>query len=1110
MKQFIFCSVLLFCPAFAYAAAGDKFAYGSGHYEILSESELTVAFLGFDNADDSFFYPSVEWHGKKYVVTEIQKKPGNQYYFNCDFTNFPPADYKVKIIGDYVFQFTDMHPNDLPRSVEHIGASNFSYRQDIESVVLPASLKSLGTGCFSMCQKLTSVTFPHTLETIGLDCFLSCNLKEAVISSCKEIKAGAFQDNPNLSNLSLPSNLEYIGSQAFNSCRSLTQVVMPASLSRIEDRVFRNCNALKYVIFTSGNQPELVKPDETEISIEDVYDNIAAQVETFVTSRKTYSFGKELISFKDIDYVYNGKAPELSWVNNTPWTVSLIVANVASGVGEHTQTFDATFTELSGLSINIPFTYTIKKAPLRLWIDDVSRVYGDFSCKYNCAYEGFVNNETESSAHVSPSYVCEVTYKSPVGTYPITADVTCPNYEVEIMPGTCTVTKAPLKVRVSNTSRTYGEANPAFSSTFEGLKSWETTYQLSKPIEYTTDATIDSSVGEYQIIASGGEMENYYFESYTNGRLTVNKATLSVTPKNVERVYGDPNPDFEAAFDGFKLGETSVELTQPLRFSTSAKETSDVGYYTVSVSGAESRNYKFTYKPGSLTINKAPLTVKVSDVTRQYGDANPKWTIEYRGLKNGETTVAPLREVSVYTDGCLEAGVGTYEIVAEGGSFYNYEITEYINGTLTVNKAPLDFKVMDVTRLYGDENPEFEVDFIGVKDVDVRVGGVMIDFLSPFTISCEAGRRSPCGDYDIEVEGGEARNYYINDRSAGVLHIAKRELSVYPEDAERPYGRENPEFKLVFNGFVNGDSEKDIAELPVVRTDATKESLPGEYLLTLVGGESDNYDFQFGIGIMKIKKNTLRFSSLKYEFTYDGKVHLPEYVCDGEITDERFRELLTIKYRTWMENLNSWVYLEVDEIINAGDYKVELHGDDETLNSVDFADVTVNLAESHLTIVNRHELLNMKVGSEVFIEWESDAPHTSLYGYINSAPVDYGQVIDYVDGKERVRYRVIASRAGSGVMEFGASGSPNHKMAFVEVPISVIDESEINNVSADRLKIISEPLKIKIYGKSASDKVYVYNISGQPVYSGTESEIEVTQHGVYILLINGTSYKVKL
>ena len=48
-------------------------------------------------------------------------------------------------------------------------------------------------------------------------------------------------------------------------------------------------------------------------------------------------------------------------------------------------------------------------------------------------------------------------------------------------------------------------------------------------------------------------------------------------------------------------------------------------------------NYDFNYVTGTLTINKATLTVTADNKIKEYGAANPTFTLTYSGFKNSET-----------------------------------------------------------------------------------------------------------------------------------------------------------------------------------------------------------------------------------------------------------------------------------------------------------------------------------------------------------------------------------------------------------------------------------------------------------------------------------------
>ena len=84
--------------------------------------------------------------------------------------------------------------------------------------------------------------------------------------------------------------------------------------------------------------------------------------------------------------------------------------------------------------------------------------------------------------------------------------------------------------------------------------------------------------------------------------------------------------------------------------------------------------------------------------------------------------------------------------------------------------------------------------------------------------------------------------------------IKKANLTVSADNQTRVYGEENPEFTISFDGFVNGEDESVLSELPVVTTKATQSSNVGSYALTVSKGSATNYSFNYVSGTLTIEK----------------------------------------------------------------------------------------------------------------------------------------------------------------------------------------------------------------------------------------------------------------
>src|SRR5204862_450467 len=91
---------------------------------------------------------------------------------------------------------------------------------------------------------------------------------------------------------------------------------------------------------------------------------------------------------------------------------------------------------------------------------------------------------------------------------------------------------------------------------------------------------------------------------------------------------------------------------------------------TAAIGTLGSANYSFTFASGTLTITKATLTVTATDASRGYGDANPTFTANYAGFKNGETlaTSGVTGSPSLTTAATPASTPGTFPITAAIGT----------------------------------------------------------------------------------------------------------------------------------------------------------------------------------------------------------------------------------------------------------------------------------------------------------------------------------------------------------------------------------------------------------------------------------------------------------
>jgi len=246
------------------------------------------------------------------------------------------------------------------------------------------------------------------------------------------------------------------------------------------------------------------------------------------------------------------------------------------------------------------------------------------------------------------------------------------------------VEKLPLSISTKDVEMEYGNT-PQLEGilTFNGFINNDSEKSLKSLPTIYCGATAKSNVGTYNIILRDGEDDNYDF-ILTNGKLNIVPRALEVTPRDCTRKYGSPNPAFTVDFFGFAEGQDENMVTEYPVVTTQATERSDAGEYNlVCKGGIIHPNYKFVYKTGRLTIQKANLTIKADDKERNVGEFNPAFTLTYSGFRNNDNEFVLEQLPTVSCNADIKSPAGTYPIVLEGGRDKNYEY-QLQNGVLNI------------------------------------------------------------------------------------------------------------------------------------------------------------------------------------------------------------------------------------------------------------------------------------------------------------------------------------------------------------------------------------------------------------------------------------------
>ena len=531
-------------------------------------------------------------------------------------------------------------------------------------------------------------------------------------------------------------------------------------------------------------------------------------------------------------------------------------ATIASNAGNYPITL------IGGSATNYTFnfqsgTLTITKVVLQATANDATRTYGQSNPIFGISYNGFVNSD-DTGDITQPTASTTATPASNAGNYAITlAGGSATNYSLSLATGTLTVAKASLTAKPDNKTRLYGAANPTNTVSYTGFVNGDDASDVVAPSFVGPAATPASPVGDYTISLSGGSANNYILVPQ-NGTLTITKAPLTAKADDKSRTYGGTNPPLTISYTGFVNGENASNITVPVA-TTAAVATSDAGTYPITLTGTTS-NYAFTFVSGTLTVNKATLTVTAENKTRIYGVANPAFTLTYSGFMNSETPAAIDQMPTASTVAIATTPVQNIAITVGGGNDHNYTFA-YVPGTLSITKAPLTATADNKTRAYGSANPANTISYTGFMN------GEGPSAITQPTANTSATTTSPVGTYPIVVSGGSATNYQITPQN-GTLTITKALLTVTASNQSRSYGSANPTLSLIYAGFVNAQGVADIDQLPTATTTATITSSVGIYSITASGGTDGNYGFSYVPGTLTVNRATLTATADPKTATY--------------------------------------------------------------------------------------------------------------------------------------------------------------------------------------------------------------------------------------------------
>ncbi|WP_456458308.1 Ig-like domain-containing protein [Reichenbachiella sp.] len=550
--------------------------------------------------------------------------------------------------------------------------------------------------------------------------------------------------------------------------------------------------------------------------------------------------------------------------------------NEVTILGAGSVTFTATSPESDNYLAATPVDYEldIQKKVLTARADNQSREYGESNPDLTLSFDGFIEGENASDlSGTLPSRTTEADENSTVGEYTITvaggSDV---NYEFQNENGTLTITKAELDTYAVSLIKNYGDDNPELELELVGFKNEETLAVINALPVVATQASKYSDAGNHVITVTGGEDDNYSF-NYINGTLAIGKVALTATVQDVEKVYGQANPEFVIEYVGFVSGEDDASLDLPMVVTTTADENSNVGEYVLDLQDQEDTNYEINTIDGTLTITKAEQIVEIQDITDKVINATP---FDIVASVNSDTELQYAVSGHATNSGktiTLTGTIGTVIVTVTAPASLNY-LADSEQVSFEVN----DKQTQQITFNVEDQTYGGEVGLSGTSDSSLPVSYEIVS--GPLALNNGVLSFTGVGAASVRALQSGDETYNEAEPVIAEFTIAKAALTVTAEDQSMTYGDEVPTLSFSYDGFVNEEDATALIEIPVASTLASESSDAGTYDISLSGGTADNYELILVKGTLTIEKAVATVTLSNLNFDEDGTAKSPTVVTD--------------------------------------------------------------------------------------------------------------------------------------------------------------------------------------------------------------------------------------
>ena len=435
-----------------------------------------------------------------------------------------------------------------------------------------------------------------------------------------------------------------------------------------------------------------------------------------------------------------------------------------------------------------------------------------------------------------------------------------------------------------------GTTEFTYTGSEQVINSGATTTSTQNPtIKYTINGadakfTDVPANGELVLKITAEETDDFYAAEITL-TITVSKADIDMSGVDFDDLECEyDGADKSITVDTSKLpagvtvqGYEYIDTSDGSTLSGSSVISAGVYKVTVKFTVTDTNNYNLVAsKTATLTVKKADYDmtgVTFDGDTVEYDGSAHTLTIDDATLPAGVTVKEYVytnkADGSKVTDtGVINAGEYTVSVSFNVADSVNYNGVTALTATLTITKAQTVIDTSAIVTDYTYDGLSHTVDGATLTKGET---GAVIEYSSNRTFTnVPAG-----GKLTVTIFVNDSTNY-IGASATVEININKASLTITAKDKSIFYG-DSPANDGIDEpvGFVNGETVANLKGAAVYSYDYAKGGNVGDYVITVSGYTSANYEITFVAGALHVLQKTVAVSWATDSYVYNGKGHAP-------------------------------------------------------------------------------------------------------------------------------------------------------------------------------------------------------------------------------------------